>query len=314
MRLTDAKEHIERDCHRMRVLILGGSGMLNHKLWQVLAPRFDTYVTMRGSFSAYEAHGLFDASHTKCHVSVEAFDSVAGVIEDLHPDVVINCIGAVKQSEAAKDPLISIMVNSLFPHRVAQVCSSTGSRLIHISTDCVFSGRKGNYVEDDLTDAEDLYGRTKLLGEVTSDGSMTIRTSMIGRELRNSYGLIEWLMSQEGNTVPGYTRAIFSGLTTIALSGLIAQLIQGKRELNGIWHVASEPISKHDLLCLVRDVYDLGIKIMPDDKTVIVDRSLNGDRFRKETGLIIPTWKEMIVEMHQDPTPYSKLRRAYANR
>jgi dTDP-4-dehydrorhamnose reductase len=297
----------------MKVLILGGSGMLGHKLWQELSPQLDTHVTLREDFSAYSEYGLFDPSRSKCHVSVFDIGSVEAAIEDLRPDVVVNCIGAVKQTAEAKDPFISIAVNSLFPHQLAQFCRAVKSRLIHISTDCVFSGREGNYSEDDLADAEDLYGRTKFLGEVAGEGCMTIRTSMVGRELQSTNGLIEWFMSQEGKTVPGYMRSIFSGLTTNALAKLIVQIVNDHRDTDGIWHVASEPIRKHDLLCMVKEVYGFNIEITPDE-THIVDRTLNGDRFRKRTGYVTPSWQEMIEEMHQDPTPYSEIRRSNADR
>jgi dTDP-4-dehydrorhamnose reductase len=297
----------------MKALILGGSGMLGHKLWQEFASRFDTYVTFRDDFASYSRYGIFDASQSRCLLPVNQISSFEETIGDLRPDVVINCIGIVKQSEEARDAIISREVNSTFPHRIADYCRAVNSRLIHISTDCVFSGSKGNYVEDDLADAEDIYGRTKLQGEVSGPGCITIRTSMIGRELHSTNGLIEWFLSQQGKSVPGYTRAIFSGLTTMALSRLLARVIQDHQDLTGIWHVASEPISKFDLLHLVREIYGLDIELYPD-REIEVDRSLNAARFNDETGYVVPKWQEMIEEMHQDPTPYSTLRRAYADR
>ena len=297
----------------MRVLVLGGSGMLGHKLWQELAPRFDAFTTLRREFSAYAKHGLFDPSRSKCLVSVDDIGSVEAAIEDLRPDVVVNCIGVVKKSKEAEDPVIFREVNSLFPHRVAEFCGAVQSRLIHISTDCVFKGTKGNYVEDDVADADDPYGKTKFEGEVSGDGCLTIRTSMVGRELKNSFGLIEWFFRNHGKAVPGYTSAIFSGLTTIELARLIAQIIQEHCDLAGIWHVASQPISKFDLLSLVKAAYDLNIEIKPEDLPKI-DRSLNGGRFSQKTGYNTPSWQKMIEEMHQDPTPYAEIRRAYAER
>ena len=298
---------------RRRVLILGGSGMLGHKLWQDFSQRFETYVTFRENFTAYSEYGIFEVSQSRCLVSVDDIRSVEEVIEELRPDVVINCIGIVKQSDEVRDPIASIKVNSLFPHQVARICRETQSYLIHISTDCVFSGRKGNYAETDLADADDLYGRTKRLGEVVSEGCMTIRTSIIGRELQRSYGLIEWFLSQRGKSVDGWKRAVFSGLTTIEIARCIARIIQDRRELEGVWHVASDPISKFDLLSLVKAVYDFDVEIKPDGKKVI-DRSLNSDRFQKATGYRPPSWQAMIEEMVQDPTPYSELRRLYADR
>jgi dTDP-4-dehydrorhamnose reductase len=296
----------------MRVLILGGSGMLGHKLWQTFNGRFDTYVTFHRDFNSYKPYRLFDKARSIDHVSAEDFDSVARAIAEFKPDVVVNCIGIVKQAEAAKDPLVSIEVNALFPHRLARLCQVRGMRLIHISTDCVFSGRKGDYKESDFSDAEDLYGRTKFLGEVSDEGCLTIRTSMIGRELETSNGLIEWFLSQEDKTISGYKKFVFSGFTTNALAEIIAGIITKNPELHGVWHVASEPISKFELLSLVKQVYGLNIRIEPDE-TVVCDRSLNADRFRKATGLLPPTWPQMIEEMYRDPTPYSELRRLYAN-
>jgi dTDP-4-dehydrorhamnose reductase len=296
----------------MKVLILGGSGMLGHKLWQVFASRFDTYVTLHRDFNSYKQYKLFDKARSIDHVSAEGFDGVARAIAEFKPDVVVNCIGIVKQAESAKDPLASIEVNSLFPHRLARLCQGRRMRLIHISTDCVFSGRKGNYKESDLSDAEDIYGRTKALGEVSYKGCLTIRTSMIGRELEASNGLIEWFLSQEGKTVSGYKQAIFSGFTTNALADILAMVVARHPDLDEIWHVAAESISKFELLSLVKQVYGLNIRIEPDE-TVVCDRSLNADRFRQATGFVPPTWHDMIEQMYQDPTPYLELRRHHAN-
>jgi len=286
--------------------------MLGHKLWQVFASRFDTYVTLRRGFDSYNRYGLFNSAHTVDCVSAEDFDSVVRAIDAVRPAVVINCIGIVKQAEAANDPLASIDINALFPHRLAKWCQGRGMRLIHISTDCVFSGRKGNYREGDVPDAEDLYGRTKLLGEVSDEGCLTIRTSMIGRELETSNGLIEWFLNQEDKTISGYKKSVFSGFTTNALAEIIAGIITKNPELHGVWHVASEPISKFELLSLVKQVYGLNIRIEPDE-TVVCDRSLNSERFRKVTGFVPPTWHDMIEQMYRDSTPYSELRRHHAN-
>jgi dTDP-4-dehydrorhamnose reductase len=297
----------------MRVLILGGSGMLGHKLWQTLAPRFDTYVTFRQGATAYDRFGIFDRARSIGNVSAENFDSVTDAFATVRPQVVVNCIGIVKQDAAAKDPITSISVNALFPHRLARICGETGARLIHLSTDCVFSGRKGNYLESDTPDAEDLYGRSKLLGEVGSDNCLTIRTSMIGRELSGSHGLVEWFLSQKGQTVQGFKRAIFSGFTTNALSNILSWIIFEQAGLAGIWHVAAEPISKFDLLTLVKQTYQLDTEI-ESNETFICDRSLDGSRFREQTGFRAPSWPEMIKLMREDLTSYREFRRADAAR
>jgi dTDP-4-dehydrorhamnose reductase len=296
----------------VRVLVLGASGMLGHKLWQVFASRFNTYITLRQDFDSYALYGLFDPVRTVDNVSVQDCDSVVRAMAAVRPAVAVNCIGIVKQAAAAKDPLTSIWINALFPHRLARLCQIAGCRLIHISTDCVFSGRKGNYSESAVADAEDLYGRTKFLGEVSYDNCLTLRTSMIGREVATSHGLIEWFLGQKGKVIRGYTQAIFSGFTTNALAEIIAQIISEHPNLYGVWHVASEPISKFDLLSLTKQTYGLDIQIEPDE-TVTVDRSLDAARFRRATDSVPPPWSDMIEQMHQDPTPYSKLRRLYAD-
>jgi dTDP-4-dehydrorhamnose reductase len=297
----------------MNILVLGATGMFGHKLMQVLSQRFKVIGTVRGSATTYADHPVLHQMPLLGDVRAENFDSVVHALASARPTVVINCIGIVKQLPAARDALLSITINAYFPHRLARLCQAADAHLIHISTDCVFSGRKGNYVESDVADAEDLYGMTKFLGEVSYDGCLTLRTSMIGRQLETSHGLLEWFFSQEGKTVRGYKRAIFSGFTTNALAEIIAHIITEHPDMQGVWHVASEPISKFELLSLVKQIYGLNIQIEPDE-TVVIDRSLNADRFRQVTGLVPPTWLDMIEQMYQDSTPYSEFRRSHANR
>lgn len=295
----------------MRVLILGGSGMLGHKLWQTCAPRFETNATFRRAFRFSTSLGIFDKSRILEGVFVEDFDTVAKAFALVRPEVVVNCVGIVKQDAAAKDHVSSITVNSLFPHRLAQLCRTAGARLIHLSTDCVFSGRKGNYRESDFTDSEDLYGRTKVLGEVDYENCLTLRTSMIGRELQSSHGLIEWFLAQRGKTVRGFKRAVFSGFTTTALADVIADIVADHPQLRGTWHVAADPINKFDLLSLVRQTYELDVEIEADE-SFVCDRSLDGGRFRQATGFALQPWPEMITQMAQDTTPYKEIRRNHA--
>jgi dTDP-4-dehydrorhamnose reductase len=296
---------------KTKVLIFGGTGMLGHKLWQVFAKRFETYVTVRSNFAVYERYEIFDRSKTLTQVTVQDFDSVIQVISRVKPTVVVNCIGVVKQKMKSVSRLESILINSLFPHRLANLCLAANSRLIQISTDCVFSGDKGGYVESDTADARDIYGRTKLLGEIDGEGLLTLRSSIIGRELSTTHGLIEWFLNQNGKTVMGYKKAIFSGFPTIVLADILARIIVDYPNLEGVWHVASDPISKFDLLNLVRQTYELDIDIEPDEE-VVVDRSLNADRFSQMTGFDSLPWGKMMERMYQDPTPYTKIRRKYA--
>jgi dTDP-4-dehydrorhamnose reductase len=286
-----------------RILILGGAGMLGHKLCQLYRHDFDTWCTVRSQPRGPEGFDIWDKDRMIAGVDAVDFDSVARVIAEVKPDVVVNCIGIIKQLKAAKDPIISLSINSLFPHRLAILCRATGARMIHISTDCVFSGRKGMYAESDISDAEDLYGRTKFLGEVGYPGCLTIRTSIIGRELHSTSGLIDWFLSNHGGKVRGFRQAIYTGFTTNALAKIIANVIVNHPELSGVWQVSSEPISKYDLLLLVNEIYRTGVEIEPDDD-FICDRSLNSERFRAVVNFEPPTWPEMISEMYNDPLPY----------
>jgi dTDP-4-dehydrorhamnose reductase len=284
--------------------------MLGHKLCQVFEGRFQTYATFRQNANELAQMGLFDSSRAIGNVSANDADSVTRAVASTHPAVVVNCIGVVKQDSAAKDPLTSITINALFPHRLAQICRAAKARLIHLSTDCVFSGRVGSYKEDDPADAEDLYGKSKFLGEVSGESCLTLRTSMIGRELCGSQGLVEWFLSQQGKSVRGFRRAIFSGFTTRSLAEIIARIIEEHTELEGVWHVAAEPINKFDLLTLIKEMGGLNIHIEPDE-IFACDRSLNGARFRQATGFVPPSWSDMISQLFQDTTPYAEIRRSH---
>lgn len=293
----------------MRLLILGGAGMLGHKLWQTAAPHLETWATVRGPGAVPEGPP-FDPSRMIAGVDASAFETVERAFASVRPDVVVSCIGVVKQRDEARDPIVSLTVNSLFPHRLAALCGAAGARLIHISTDCVFAGRTGGYREDDQPDASDLYGRTKHLGEVTGAQALTIRTSIIGRELATSQGLVEWFLGQTGRA-PGFTQAIFSGLTTIELSRVILREIGAATPVHGLYHVASSPISKYDLLLLLNRAFNRGVTIAPDD-SVRIDRSLDGSRFNTATGYTPPAWPVMIDELAADTTPYDRWRREHA--
>jgi dTDP-4-dehydrorhamnose reductase len=289
----------------MKILVLGASGMLGHKVWSILGSRFETLGTVREP----TAHPVFaGGDRIVTGVRVDDFPSVHRVVSEGRPDVVVNCVGIVKQLSAAHAHIPSITVNALFPHQLADLTASIGARMIQISTDCVFSGRRGGYREDDEPDPIDLYGRTKLLGETGYDHTLTIRTSIIGRELAGAHGLLEWFLAQEGE-VRGYTKAIFSGVTTQTLAETIAQLIVDQPALAGTWHVAGEKISKYDLLCRLAELYERDVEIKPDD-SVVIDRSLDDTRFRTATELPRPGWDDMLEELRRDPTPYGEVRAA----
>jgi dTDP-4-dehydrorhamnose reductase len=287
----------------MRVLILGGGGMLGHKLVQRFGPEFDTWTTLRGSASAVECYGFFDSGRMLSGVDVMDFDTVAAAVRRVRPEAIVNCVGVIKQRPGAKDPVLSLTINSLLPHRLQRLAVAEGARLIHISTDCVFDGRKGMYTEDDPSDATDLYGRTKSLGETCGPGALTLRTSIVGRELLSSSGLVEWFLSRRGGRVEGYTRAIYSGFTTDVMARLLRSVLLEHRGLEGTLQVSSEPINKYDLLRLLDKAYRTGTDIVPSEE-VRIDRSLDSSRFRAMTGFVPPTWTDMIDGMAADSTPY----------
>ncbi len=228
-------------------------------------------------------------------IEIENSDSLISVLATVKPDVVVNCVGLVKQLSQANDPLVAVPINSLLPHRLAKLCAVAGARLVHVSTDCVFDGAKGNYFESDPPDAYDLYGRTKLLGEVDYHNCITLRTSIIGRELSSAHSLVDWFLSQNGE-VRGYTKAIFSGLPTVELARIIKHYVLPRPKLRGLYHVSTNPISKYDLLLLLAHAFGKSIEIIPDSQ-VAIDRSLDSRRFRQETGYVPPGWPDLIAQL-----------------
>lgn len=292
----------------LRVLVLGGGGMLGHKLWQRFSARFDTWVTVRMDRVVYRSIADTPAHMVVSGVDATDLESIQRALRTVRPDVIVNAIGIVKQLVDVENPIASITVNSLFPHRLAQVCKETGIRLVHVSTDCVFSGVKGMYGEGDLPDPVDLYGRSKLLGEVNDTGALTVRTSMIGREIASSYGLVEWFLSNDGGSIRGFTGAVFSGFPTLVLADIIGDIVENHADLSGVYHVAAEPIDKYRLLRLLREAYNVNVEIEPDD-TLQVDRSLDGTTFREATGFVPASWSDLVKAMTDDSTPYEELRR-----
>ena len=281
--------------------------MLGHKLYQVLAHTFDTYGTIRGSHQDIRKYDFFETPRILPGVNAREFSSVEKAIDETSPEVVINCIGVVKSLVEQEGMASTICLNSLLPHQLYQICRPRGIRLIHISTDCVFSGKTGLYREDDPSDAEDVYGKSKYLGEVNGPGALTIRTSIIGRELTNTNGLVEWFLSNRGGKVQGYTKAIFSGFTTLHLSRIITDIILKYQRLQGIYHIASEPIDKFKLLTLINKAMGLNTAI-EEYAGYHIDRSLDATKYRQDTGFSPPSWQKMIEELAIDTKIYSNWR------
>lgn len=280
-----------------RVLVLGATGMLGSTLFRTLSAdqNLVTFGTMRDvSTTLYFAPELHELLIPNIHLEGEM--GLLTAFSIAQPDIVINCIGIIKQLPNSHDHLESLEINASLPHRLAKYCSIVGARLVHFSTDCVFSGQQGQYKEDDFSDAYDLYGRTKFLGEVDYENTLTLRTSIIGHELSSNKSLIDWFLSQTGE-IKGFKKAIFSGLPTIEVARIVRELVIPDPELRGLYHLSVDPINKYDLLCLVAEVYNKDIKIIPNEMLVI-DRSLNSDSFRERTGFSPKPWQDLIKDMH----------------
>jgi dTDP-4-dehydrorhamnose reductase len=282
-----------------KILILGGTGMLGHVLLTRLSLHqdLDVYATARNyrSIEKWFTENLVKKIRTD--VDADNFDTVIRALSYIQPEVVINCIGLIKQLPNADDPLSAITINSLLPHRISLICRKVGARLIHISTDCVFDGMKGNYTENDPSDAKDLYGRSKFLGEVTYPHCVTLRTSIIGHELKGKLGLIEWFLAQQ-EKVRGFKKAIYSGFPTVELARIICDYVIPNPQLQGVYHVSSAPVSKYELLMLVADRYRKKIEIEPFEDFVL-DRSLDSSLFQKATRYKPPSWTELVDAMYR---------------
>lgn len=281
----------------MKVLVIGSSGMIGSTVLRVLSDKngWAIFGTIRDA-SAQKFFTTKIAERLKVGIDVENIDALVKVLDHVRPDVVINCAGLTKHKLETQDSLCSISINALMPHKLAGLCSLIGARLIHISTDCVFSGDKGNYTEDDFADARDLYGKSKLLGEIDYPNAITLRTSTIGHELQGNFGLLDWFLSQQVEC-KGYANAFFSGLPTVIFAEIIRDVVIPHSDLTGLYHVSAKPINKYDLLKLIADKYCKKINIIRDEE-LMINRSLDSNRFRLATGYVAPEWTELISLMH----------------
>jgi dTDP-4-dehydrorhamnose reductase len=281
----------------MRVLVLGATGMLGSSVIKILSENLSNSIF--GTIQSQIYKDLFSAAlKDKLIISGDLLniECTAKLIRQISPNVIINCVGIVKQLASSDDPLRIVPINSLFPHQIARICQALKIRMIHISTDCVFSGNgNGNYLESDISDATDLYGKTKYIGEVSYPNTITLRTSIIGHELRNAHGLVEWFLSQSGSCV-GYSQFLFSGLPAIVLAKIIRDVVIPREEMQGVFHIASEPISKYSLLRLIAQIYEKDIEIVPSE-AIKINRTLNPRLFNDMTGYLAPDWSKMVMEM-----------------
>lgn len=281
-----------------RVLILGITGMLGHTLFKKMNKNnnLEVFGTTRNKNGLENYFTEDEMIKIRGNVDADNFETVIRAIASVQPTIIINCIGIIKQLPISKDPLTAITVNAQLPHRISLVARSANARFIHISTDCVFNGKKGNYTEKDHSNAEDLYGRTKFLGEVAYPHCVTLRTSIIGHELKTNYSLVDWFMSQQ-NDVNGFTKAMYSGFPTIEIVNIISNYVIPNKNLTGLYHVSSDPISKFDLLNILKEIYKKDININPFSDFVL-DRSMNSDKFKIATGYVAPSWNQLIENMY----------------
>lgn len=296
---TVGERDIDPTQRPVRLLVLGGTGMLGSTLVRELgrAPGVELHATVRdiASLPADMESVLGERA-----VELEVLDDTGRqrVLERVRPDVVVNAIGVVKQAPEVADHVATVQINSLLPHQLALECEAVGARLVHVSTDCVFSGKRGLYRETDIPDPVDFYGRSKLVGEVVGGRHLTIRTSIIGNELKRHSSLLDWFLAQDGTVVRGFSRAIYSGVTTVEFARFLRAVVLPAPQLSGLYQLSSSPISKFDLLHLVADAYGWTGEIVRDEHFVC-DRSMSGDLLSDATGYRPPTWPEMITSLRQ---------------
>lgn len=292
----------------MKIMVFGGTGMLGHRLWLDLSKDHSVYGTIRTPGSSWKLLSSIDNQFVINQINIHDERKLSQALHKIRPDVVINAIGIIKQIDESKNHILSMQVNSLFPHQLAKICNDIGARMISFSTDCVFDGTKGHYNEDDYPSAKDLYGKSKMMGEVDYlANTLTIRTSIIGRELEPKGSLIDWFLSQEGKKIKGFANALYTGFPTGTISKILNNIILKSPNLSGIYHISSDPISKYDLLLLVKELYDCHVDIEKECE-FCQDRSLDSSKFRKETNFSPPQWSELIKDLRG----YDELYKCYS--
>jgi len=290
----------------MKLLIVGAAGMLGHKLAQGLGRRFpETYLTVRQPMSRppFSRIPFLQTERVFTDIDVRDAGALRRVVGRVRPDYILNCVGVIKQHKASAAAIPCIRINSLLPHEIVEMASECDARVIHFSTDCVFDGKRGLYSEDDIPNATDLYGKSKAMGEVCYENALTLRTSIIGRELYSHASLLDWFLTQAGGRIKGFTRAIYSGVTTNQMARVVERILDGFPTLNGLYQIVAEPISKHDLLLLVKEKFNVRVEIEPYDEFVI-DRSMKGDKFHSVTGYTSPPWPDLIQDLADESDMY----------
>lgn len=292
----------------MRILILGGNGMIGHKMYQIISKKYDdTWVTLRNGLNTYKYGFIYNRNRVIDNIDLSNFVRIEVELNHLMPDVIINASGITIRRGVNAILSNSIITNSALPHFLNEWVVKHNKRLIHFSTDCVFSGRKGDYFENDFKDAYDNYGLTKSLGEVNnSANAITLRGSMIGRELENKTELLEWFLLQSFNTITGYSKVIYSGITTIQMAKIVQTLIESFPYLSGVFNVSSVPISKFMLLTLFENEFKIGSEIISDD-SIVSNKNLISNKLYSILNIPIPNWDDMINQLGEDCKINNKL-------
>jgi dTDP-4-dehydrorhamnose reductase len=291
----------------MRILILGGNGMIGHKVYQVLKEDYqDTWVSLRQPIEKSKSKELFDAEKVVSGLELSDFTKLTETLDLLNPDIIINAAGITIRRGVNSLVSKSIILNSALPHFIEEWANlREGKRVIHFSTDCVFSGSRGSYTEKSFTDAIDVYGKTKALGELSGPKSLTLRGSMIGREIENKTELLEWFLKNNSKEVKGFSNVIYSGITTLHMAFFVKQIISEFPDLSGLYNVASVPISKYDLLRLFNKYFKNNSTIV-NDSEYHSRKDLIADKFYKATNFNIPSWEDLVVDLKEDSDKYLK--------
>ena len=287
-----------------KILVLGANGMLGGSLHRYFTQAQHTVVGTVRSTAAQQQVSAMGFDNIRSGVDVTDSKLLEVVIAEVKPDYVFNCIGLIKQLAQSEQPVAAIEMNSLLPHRLAELCNKYDSRLVHFSTDCVFNGATGGYTEESLPDATDLYGRSKLLGEVAYGRHLTLRTSIIGHEIDSNLSLVDWFLNQKGQ-VKGFSKAVFSGLPTCYVAEFINNYVFPNPDLSGLYHLSVEPIDKYQLLALIKERYNTDVDII-DYPDFVIDRSLDSSALRNLVDFNPPAWPELVEIMNNEYNTYFK--------
>jgi len=288
----------------MRVIILGTSGLIGHKLLQELSTDLEVFGTLHYSKKHYGDISLFSGPNIIENIDASNFELLKGVLLAINPDVILNCIGITKRKINTNNIIETLNINSVFPHKLADWAKINQKRVLHFSTDCVFDGRVGNYTEVSITTAEDIYGKSKALGEINYNHCLTIRSSFIGQELFDKTELLDWFLTQNGKQIKGFKNTLYSGVSTIFMANVVKKIIMNFPNLSGLYQLAPDkPISKYDLLLIAKETFNIDVEIIPDYENVHRP-TLDASKLKRKINLTVPSWETMMRELASNKEIY----------